>query len=238
VAEKSDGLNHLLDLANKRSRYAARTEFPPAIVKFGKRVEEILLSRGVEITLKRYRQEFINYGVGKVGFHPYVEKIVPEIHTEDEFVNLLSVLGYDVVDEEELEVDLRVLVCGSRDWEDGTFMLKHLRQLPKGTTIIEGAAPGADTLAALYAKQLGFEIDEYPANWGKYHRAAGPIRNKQMLEEGQPDVVLAFHEDIAESKGTRDMCIQAKKAGIPVKILSGAKQVDIASWLEEVIEYE
>lgn len=49
-------------------------------------------------------------------------------------------------------------------------------------------------------------------------RQAGPIRNEQMLQEGQPDKVLAFHENLAQSRGTADMVRRAAKAGVPVEI--------------------
>ena len=53
----------------------------------------------------------------------------------------------------------------------------------------------------------------YPADWDTHGRGAGPIRNKQMLEEGKPDLVIAF----PGGKGTANMIGQAKEAGIPVR---------------------
>jgi hypothetical protein len=58
----------------------------------------------------------------------------------------------------------------------------------------------------------------FPAQWDTYGRAAGPIRNRQMLNEGRPDEVIAFHEHIDESKGTANMVKIAKAAGIPTTI--------------------
>ena len=109
----------------------------------------------------------------------------------------------------------RILFCGSRFWTDREAIGGVLKVLPKGSVIIEGAAPGADTIACEESRRLGFTIEHFPANWKRYGRAAGPIRNSQMLKEGKPDVVLAFHENIEASKGTKDMLKQAQKAGLP-----------------------
>lgn len=84
--------------------------------------------------------------------------------------------------------------------------------------VIEGEALGADTLAREAAEYFGIEVERYPANWTLYGRAAGPIRNNQMLTEGKPDLVVAFHHDIEHSKGTKNMVKQAKALGIPVKV--------------------
>jgi len=83
-------------------------------------------------------------------------------------------------------------------------------------TVIEGEATGADTLARETAKLLDLPFEPYPAQWEKYGRAAGPIRNSQMLLEGKPNAVVAFHTNLAQSKGTANMVNQARKAGLPV----------------------
>lgn len=109
----------------------------------------------------------------------------------------------------------RVLVCGSRWWRNVWPILRELRCLPKSVKIIiHGGARGVDRLAGEVAKGLGFKVIEVPANWKTNGKAAGIIRNQrmlEMLEEG--DIVLAFHEDLQHSKGTKDMLIRARKAG-------------------------
>lgn len=114
---------------------------------------------------------------------------------------------------------MRVLVCGARDWTDADAIRRELLALPAGSVVIEGAARGADRLAAQIARELGLGVEEYPADWMRYGRAAGPIRNRRMLEEGKPDLVLAFHADLARSKGTRDMVERAQKAGTEVRVV-------------------
>jgi len=104
-------------------------------------------------------------------------------------------------------------VCGSRDWTDTTLIYRWL-SLFDPDTIIEGEARGADQRAAWWAFDNNVPCMRFPAEWKKYGKAAGPIRNKQMLDEGKPDLVLAFHDDIENSKGTADMVEQARKRDI------------------------
>jgi hypothetical protein len=59
-------------------------------------------------------------------------------------------------------------------------------------------------------------VRHFPADWDKYGKAAGPIRNKQMLDEGKPQAVIAFSYDLARSRGTANMVAQARDAGLPV----------------------
>lgn len=60
-----------------------------------------------------------------------------------------------------------------------------------------------------------------PADWPRFGSAGGPIRNWQMLRDGRPDVVLAFHDDIAASKGTKNMLGMAQGEGIPTRLYTG-----------------
>ncbi len=64
-------------------------------------------------------------------------------------------------------------------------------------------------------------VEKYPAKWNLYGKGAGHIRNKEMIDKGKPDKVVAFHSDISKSKGTRNMINQAKKLGIPTEIKCG-----------------
>lgn len=120
---------------------------------------------------------------------------------------------------------MRVLVCGGRDldpYEVCTWLQKRALQilgdrLPDfnplgGLCLVNGVAPGADSGALLWAKVEGYKIASFPADWMKHGKAAGPIRNAQMLTEGKPDIVLA----LPGGRGTADMVRQAKAAGVPV----------------------
>ena len=114
---------------------------------------------------------------------------------------------------------MRLLICGDRNWSNRNIILKWVQNLSP-EVIIEGEARGADSIARNIAIELGIEVLRYPANWNKYGRAAGVIRNTQMLKEGKPDMVLAFHDHIEISKETSNMIGQAKKIGLPVRLIT------------------
>ncbi len=114
---------------------------------------------------------------------------------------------------------MRVLFCGSRNWTDQVAIISQLNDLPADTVIIHGGARGADEMAGKMAEDiLGMEVEVYEADWERYGRAAGPIRNKRMLDEGKPDLVIAFMKP--ESKGTKNMVEIAEKAGVPVQVIN------------------
>lgn len=114
---------------------------------------------------------------------------------------------------------MKILICGDRNWSDSGTILLRIERLPKNAIIISGGARGADTIAELIARSIGMKTQIFPAQWNLYGKAAGPIRNQQMLEEN-PDLVIAFHNDLNSSKGTKDMINRAKKAGIPTEVIS------------------
>jgi ABC-type Fe3+-hydroxamate transport system substrate-binding protein len=83
-----------------------------------------------------------------------------------------------------------------------------------GDVVIHGAARGVDEQAMIAAQTLpGVKHLPFAADWHKHGRAAGPIRNKRMLDEGKPDLVVAF----PGGRGTANMVKQAQAAGIPVQ---------------------
>lgn len=113
---------------------------------------------------------------------------------------------------------MRVLVCGDRNWTDAVLMQDRLSQLPVGTVIVHGDCRGADRIAGNVAEFLGMEVEKYPAEWNKYGKSAGPIRNREMLDT-QPNMVIAFHDDLAKSKGTKDCVTEARKRNITVEVI-------------------
>jgi len=125
---------------------------------------------------------------------------------------------------------MRVLVCGDRNWSNRSVieirLLQLLEQYPsKKIIIVHGACRGADLLASDVAHELGFTIEAYSAKWEKYGRVAGPVRNSEMLDTGI-DFVIAFHEDIDHSSGTKDTIRKAQALEIPYEIITGrAKDV-------------
>ncbi len=119
---------------------------------------------------------------------------------------------------------MKILVCGDRNWSNRQFIYGYLYRLTKfeyrdRIVIIEGEARGADTMARDWAELNGVKFEPYPADWKLHGKAAGPIRNRQMLS-AKPDMVIAFHNDIGSSKGTRHMVTIARAAGIPVTVVT------------------
>ncbi len=135
----------------------------------------------------------------------------------------------------------RILVCGGRKfakfpghsatqelkdqyWKEKGFIYRTLDKHSFHTepdeygnflcisTIINGAATGADQASSDYAIVNWCPYEEYPADWDKYKKSAGYIRNKEMLEKSRPDVVIAF----PGTRGTQNMIDIANKAGVLV----------------------
>lgn len=112
---------------------------------------------------------------------------------------------------------LVVLVCGGRTYDDKGVLDVRLAVINDKwgiASIITGGAEGADTLAVYWAMENNIDYSVYHAEWGLYGRAAGPIRNAQMLEQGKPDLVVAF----PGGKGTQDMVRRSKAAGVEVML--------------------
>lgn len=110
-----------------------------------------------------------------------------------------------------------VLVCGSRNWTNAGAIQRELIKLPPDTEIIHGGARGADRLAGIAAAKLGLSVKVFWANWDEYGKAAGFIRNKQMIDEN-PDLVIAFAKDLAVSRGTADTVRRAQNKKIETRV--------------------
>ena len=116
---------------------------------------------------------------------------------------------------------MNILVCGTReeldDRQEGIIngVLSYFFSR-EGVIVIEGGASGVDTFAHHYAKSAGWGHRCFPADWTRFGRSAGPIRNQQMLDENEVDLVLAF--PVETSRGTWDMVERAVANRIPVRV--------------------
>lgn len=133
---------------------------------------------------------------------------------------------------------MRILVTGDRKWRNATrireclddVLLDYTLTESDGPfTLIEGEAMGADIIAAVVWElgQPDWPIERYPADWNTHGRSAGPIRNAEMLASGV-DYVVGFHNDIENSRGTRDMLRQCKRAGIPGRLFT--EEGEVTEW--------
>lgn len=123
---------------------------------------------------------------------------------------------------------MRVLVCGGRDYgklqHEKLHLLAEMAALHakhRFALVIEGGAAGADTGARLFGEIAGVPIQTFKADWLRYGKRAGPIRNQQMLDEGRPDMVVAF----PGGAGTADMVRRARSAGIEVFLVERGQKV-------------
>ena len=132
----------------------------------------------------------------------------------------------------------RVIIAGDRNWGDQELEAKIrglLLQMPRdeegkwNVEIVHGACYGVDLTADRVARELGFNVTAFPADWKKYGRAAGPIRNKQMLNyicertngiDLRLSGVYLFHQQIESSKGTKNMMDQSKAKGVPFLLIN------------------
>lgn len=124
----------------------------------------------------------------------------------------------------------KVLVCGGRDYDDKQKVYSVLDALGGSSigdrpnpswsprpdlVIIHGGANGADLLADSWATVNWVAVVEYKADWNTHGKKAGYLRNKQMLEEGKPDLVIAF----PGGRGTNMMVKLAREANVAVEII-------------------
>lgn len=113
---------------------------------------------------------------------------------------------------------MKVIIAGSRDFEDYDHLREKVNEFRKNnviTEIVSGNARGADRLGEKYSTEYGLNLTLYPANWKKYGNAAGPIRNRAMAEYA--DALIAVWD--GNSKGTENMIDCMHKLKKPVYVI-------------------
>ena len=125
----------------------------------------------------------------------------------------------------------KVLVCGSRDIRDWKFVFNKLDFLLSkkdlsSVVLIHGDQKsfdkhleiyhGADYFAKLWAKERNVKQIPFPADWDNFGKSAGPIRNKQLVNEN-PDACVGFLGRNSKNSGTKNMLKLCEDKGIPIK---------------------
>lgn len=121
---------------------------------------------------------------------------------------------------------MRILITGSRKWTNREIIKNAIIAVSAGSnsvTVVHGDCPygGADTIAAEIANSLSMEVESHPADWKGLGKAAGPIRNQEMVNLGA-DVCLAF--PMTDSRGTIDCMNRARQAHIPLLVFNQNKE--------------
>ena len=123
---------------------------------------------------------------------------------------------------------VKVLVCGGRDYDDGSQLDRVLSAAVERLgldAIVQGGARGADTLAKEWGCHRRLQVETFYADWNGLGKAAGPVRNQKMLDEAKPDCCIAF----PGGDGTADMIRRARAAGIPVHEIKPRNEAQGAS---------
>jgi len=108
---------------------------------------------------------------------------------------------------------MKLIIAGGRDYQltqSDYDELDKIHAKDPVTEVVSGRATGADTCGELWAKSRNIPIVPFSANWGRYGKAAGPIRNMEMAQYA--DAVALF----PGGKGTQSMYDEAEKAGIVI----------------------
>ena len=108
--------------------------------------------------------------------------------------------------------NFRLLITGSRSCENEErirkILLSVFRKKGEDVALISGNARGADRICEKVAEDFGWTVERYPANWEKYGKSAGFLRNREMVLS-KPDLALAFFPGSIPTKGTQitiDLC--------------------------------
>lgn len=125
--------------------------------------------------------------------------------------------------------ELRIIIAGSRDFNDYKLLKASIKDILKDISleginkikIISGTARGADQLGERFAKQFKLEVVKFPADWDRFGKRAGYIRNEEMAKYSVKDnnygMLVAFWD--GKSKGTKHMINLAKKHGLEVYVV-------------------
>lgn len=113
---------------------------------------------------------------------------------------------------------MKVIIAGSRDITDYRQVeAAYLSSNMVITEIVSGGARGVDSLGEQVAKNFGIPVKVFPADWNKYGKRAGALRNIQMANYAEG--LIAIWD--GKSKGTKHMIDEANKLGLSVYIFKG-----------------
>lgn len=112
---------------------------------------------------------------------------------------------------------MKTIIAGMRDYDSPETVERlaaHVHEMYPITEVISGGAKGVDRFGEAWAEKSGIPITPFPADWDKYGKSAGPVRNAEMASAA--DALLAVWD--GESRGTRDMIRKAYKKDLRIWI--------------------
>lgn len=110
---------------------------------------------------------------------------------------------------------MKTIIAGSRDITDITLLAEAIAQSGFAITeVVCGMAKGADRIGIDWATEQGIPVKAFPADWTRYGRGAGPVRNREMAEYA--DALIALWD--GKSRGTKHMINLAKQQGLPTYV--------------------
>jgi len=114
---------------------------------------------------------------------------------------------------------MKLIIAGGRDFNNYSLLKQKmdffLQNIKESVEIVSGKAKGADSLGEKYAIEKGFSIKEFPADWDKYGKGAGHIRNEEMAKYATHCV--CFWD--GESRGTKSMINLCEKYNLKYKVV-------------------
>ena len=118
--------------------------------------------------------------------------------------------------------DFKAIIAGTRDFSDYELLRQKCdtilssKKMACDIVIVSGTARGADRLGEQYARERGYRIERYPADWDRDGNSAGPIRNAKMADNAH--ALIAFWD--GNSRGTKNMIDLARTKGLAVRVIN------------------
>jgi hypothetical protein len=117
---------------------------------------------------------------------------------------------------------MRVIVAGATGWTNGEAIRREICRLPADAVVIHGDSAGADAIAGRIATELGRTVEAWrkeKQDYERFKKAAWKGLNERMLA-ASVDLVLAFHQDLSKSRGTKHLVEWAQKRRVTVRVFA------------------
>ena len=120
---------------------------------------------------------------------------------------------------------IRIIVAGSRNFNNYSLLEQSLMDYiagnfdPNDIEIISGGARGADSLGERFARTCQLKLKRFPADWDRYGKSAGYLRNAEMADYAKQETGVLFAFWDGQSRGTQHMINLATTKGLEVHVV-------------------